>query len=569
MAMLAVAAVLWVRGPAGLPERSQWVTLTMLPDPVSQPALSPDGRMLAFIRSRSTFFAVGQVYVKKLPDGEPIQLTNDGLKKMSPAFSPDGEHIAYTVVDSEFNWDTWVVPVRGGEPQPWLHNAADLVWAGPRQVLFSEIKNSPHMGIVTADETRTREHDVYLPPNDRGMAHRARTSPDGKWVLLSEIAGHGNWVPCRVVPIDGSSTGRQVGPRAAGCTFGAWSPDGKWVYLTSKAGGLYHIWRQRFPDGQPEQLTSGLTEEEGLAMAPDGRSFVTAVALQSSSVWVHDANGERQISLLEGNAAYPKFTPDGKKLCYRIVKEVPRFGTTADPGEVWVADLDSGHSEPLAPGFQPLDYDISADGKQVVMEADDDEGKPRLWLAALGRQSAPRQIPNVEGQRPIFGPNGEIFFRRTEGSSGFVYRVRPDGTGLRKALEQSVLALGGVSPDGRWIEAWSPLPGNRPAAQQVFPLGGGSPVVIGGNTWLQWSAAGDSLWISGGAIADGRTYIIPLRRGEALPRIPAGGFRSEEEVARLPGARKMDGTGAPGPTPDVYAFYRGTTQRNLYRIPVP
>ena len=188
LAMLAGAADLWVRGPADLPERSQWVTLTRLPDPVSQPALSPDGRMLAFIRSRSTFFAVGQVYVKKLPDGEPIQLTNDGLKKMSPAFSPDGERIAYTVVDSEFNWDTWVVPVRGGKPQPWLHNAADLVWAGPGQVLFSEIKNSPHMGIVTADETRTREHDVYLPPNDRGMAHRAHTSPDGKWVLLSEIS---------------------------------------------------------------------------------------------------------------------------------------------------------------------------------------------------------------------------------------------------------------------------------------------------------------------------------------------------------------------------------------------
>ena len=62
----------------------------------------------------------------------------------------------------------------------------------------------------------------------------------------------------------------------------------------------------------------------------------------------------------EGNAAYPKFTPDGKKLCYRIVKAVPRLvGTNRDPGEVWVADMDSGHSEPLAPGFRPLDYDIS------------------------------------------------------------------------------------------------------------------------------------------------------------------------------------------------------------------
>ncbi len=119
--------------------------------------------MLAFIRSHSTFFGPGQVYVKILPDGEPVQLTHDNLKKMSPMFSPDGTRIAYTVVDPQFNWDTWVVPVLGGEPQLWLRNASDLVWTGPRQVLFSEIKTVSHMGIVTADESRIGEHDVYLP----------------------------------------------------------------------------------------------------------------------------------------------------------------------------------------------------------------------------------------------------------------------------------------------------------------------------------------------------------------------------------------------------------------------
>ena len=72
------------------------------------------------------------------------------------------------------------------------------------------------------------------------------------------------------------------------------------------------------------------------------------------------------------------------------------------------------------------------------MEAPDGEGKPRLWLAPFDRRSPPRQIPGVEGRSAHFGPSGEIFFRHTEGSSGFVYRVRPDGTGLRKALEQPV-----------------------------------------------------------------------------------------------------------------------------------
>ena len=94
-------------------------------------------------------------------------------------------------------------------------------------------------------------------------------------------------------------------------------------------------------------------------MAPDGRSFVTAVSLQNASLWVHDANGERQISL-EGNAADPKFTPDGKKLLYRIVKEPPsEFAFYRDLGEVRVADLESGRSEPLVRGLEALNYDIS------------------------------------------------------------------------------------------------------------------------------------------------------------------------------------------------------------------
>jgi serine/threonine protein kinase len=47
---------LGMRGPARLADRSQWVQLTQMPDSVSQPALSPDGRLLAFIRVAFTFF---------------------------------------------------------------------------------------------------------------------------------------------------------------------------------------------------------------------------------------------------------------------------------------------------------------------------------------------------------------------------------------------------------------------------------------------------------------------------------------------------------------------------------
>jgi hypothetical protein len=41
------------------------------------------------------------------------------------------------------------------------------------------------------------------------------------------------WLPCRLVPMDGGSPGRQVGPLKAGCTSAAWAPNGKsprWLF---------------------------------------------------------------------------------------------------------------------------------------------------------------------------------------------------------------------------------------------------------------------------------------------------------------------------------------------------
>src|SRR4029077_16865017 len=115
---LAMVAILYLR-PDRLAGRDQWVQLTNFPDSVSQPALSPDGRMLTFVRGPETFMAPGQIYIKMLPGGEPVQLTHDDLPKMSPVFSLDGSRIAYTAG----MWNPWVVPVISGQPRPWLANA--------------------------------------------------------------------------------------------------------------------------------------------------------------------------------------------------------------------------------------------------------------------------------------------------------------------------------------------------------------------------------------------------------------------------------------------------------------
>ncbi len=109
------------------PDRSsprEYVALTNFTDSAVQPSLSPDGRMLTFIRGNDPFTTEGEVYVKLLPNGDPVQLTHDGhdgIRKMSPKFSPDSTRIAYTK-ESANGWET------SGRPR---HLAANLDECSP------------------------------------------------------------------------------------------------------------------------------------------------------------------------------------------------------------------------------------------------------------------------------------------------------------------------------------------------------------------------------------------------------------------------------------------------------
>jgi serine/threonine protein kinase len=545
--------------------RSEWVQLTNL-DSVTQPALSPDGRMLAFIRGSSTFTTNGQVYVKSLSNGETVPLTRDSLPKMGAVFSPGGDHIAYTVTDGG-SWDTWMVPVSGGEPRRWLRNASGLTWVSPDRLLFSEIKSAQHMAIITSDESRGDSRDVYVPKEVLWMAHRSYLSPDGRWVLVVEMDEKGTWLPCRLVPLDGSFGGTAVGPPTSRCTGAAWSPDGTWVYLSTNAGDGFHIWRQRFPHGEPEQLTSGPTEEEGLAIAPDGKSLITSVGLLQRSVWVHDASGERQISL-EGYAYWPLLSASGRKLCFRVA---PTVTTGQAPSQLWVADLSSGRTERLFGAQLVNGYDVSSFHDQVVASIIEADGKSRLWLAWLDGREPAKRIPGAEGDNPRFGRNRDIFFRADDGVAMSLFRIQLDGTARERITRPEGTVFGTVSPDGKWISNY----GIKGAMVAISTTDGTSVPILAGNSRMRWSPDGTRVYVSvpygdSSAFGVGRTYVIPLQAGSVLPPVPPGGFRSEADLAAVPGVETLPyGVLALGPSHGVYAFSRTTTARNLYRILLP
>ncbi len=568
LAIAAAAGIYRFIGHRATPRSSTWEQLTFFTDSAVYPALSPDGRMLAFIRGESTLLGAGEIYLRLLPSGDAVQLTHDSAFKLAPVFSPDGSRIVYSTVDP---WDVVQVPVLGGQPSPLLKNASSLSWIDGKQLLFSELREGLHMVLVTANEGRGQSRDVYVPPGNRSMVHHSYLSPDGRWVLIVSMDTRGELMPCQVVPFDGVGSTVVVGPPQSNCTSGAWSPDGKWVYVSSNQGGRFHIWRQKFPNGPLEQVTSGTTEEEGIAMSSDGESLLTSVGVRDYTIWIHDASGDHQLSS-EGSAFWTKFSADGKKLYY-LMQSTQNHGN-----DLWVRDLASGASELVAsassiqPGSTVEDYAVSQDDKRAALSIKDEAGRVHLWIVSTDRRSSPHPLAGTNSEdSPWFLPNGDLLVRSTEGGQNFLYRISPDSGERRKITPEAILDVYSVSPDGRWVAVSTKGPDDEHFILAVaYPIDGGPSVrLCNAYCSTHWDVTGKFLFLTLQTSKDLKSYALPVNPARGLPDLPAGGVGIAADLKGnkrlLPIAKQVESAAGP----NHYSYTSENTRRNIYRIPLP
>jgi eukaryotic-like serine/threonine-protein kinase len=358
------------------------------------------------------------------------------------------------------------------------------------------------------------------------MAHYSYPSPDLRSVLVVEMDKSQDWVRCRLVPMDATSSGSEVGPRGA-CTAAGWSPDGKWMYFNVEVSGSSHLWRQRYPNGSPEQITFGPTEEEGLTVAPDGKSLITSLGSRQSSIWWKDASGDHRLPV-EGAAFQPKFSADGQRVYYLVKKP-----NSADPIELWAWDLAAGRTDPIVTGQSIWDYDISRDQKKVAFTVGNGSERA-IFLAPVDHGSPPRLLARDGDEVSFAGPT-DIVFRQLAAKNNYLGRIHDDGTGLERISEGPVAEKSGVSPDGDWVAVggWA-APSKGKGTYLISLRDRSERYLSNGPCVVSWSMDGRFLFVTlshtvndqrvTADASSGRTLVVPLSHGITGIPIPEGGF---------------------------------------------
>ena len=218
------------------------------------------------------------------------------------------------------------------------------------------------------------------------------------------------------------------------------------------------------------------------------------------------------------------------------------------------------------------EYDISADGKQIVFTIRRANAPSELWIGPMDRSTEPKRIGEGGEDAPFFAASGEILFRFTTGTVNYLGRMEPAGSARRRVVDYPIGTVQSISPDRRWLIAITPEPDGERTASMAIPTSGGAPRrICPGACANAWSPDGQSFYVQiQPSPQPGRMAILTVSGETGLPDLPPGGIETADQALSLRGVRVVGrGFVIPGPDPGTYAYINPTVHRNLFRIPAP
>ena len=282
---------------------------------------------------------------------EPVRLTaNDSSQEQQPAFSPDGEWIAYAS-DADGTGGLWLMSPDGSGHHEVLDLASRLgvsgnmghSWTPDSETIYFAPGEGPSFDVYKMDADGSNATFVI----DGNVRDRNPiVTRDGRYLCFLTDP---NWIPSDYVVrcgLDGSDPVTIDANDGRGNAYLDSTPDGGTLFYTCDEGpsgyaGPSTIYSMSIDGGSKRRVFERSGSEQFLQpkVSPDGRRIAYAHQPGSAGadwdIWIADIDGTNRTQLTAdgANDNQPDWSPDGRRVAFTS----DRGGTQ----DIWILDLDA------------------------------------------------------------------------------------------------------------------------------------------------------------------------------------------------------------------------------------
>ncbi len=344
--------------------------------------VSPDGEWVAYVSNHSGRY---EIYRLNLTTRFIEQLTQDGIAKTAPKFSPNGRQLLYAQDhQGDECWDFFLIDLETRSTRLILRQLvagdANASWSPDGKHLLVTSAVNKRFTVCWLDIARGtlqplshhRFADGYaeFSPSGTRIAFDASTSGQDRGLFTMQRDG-GN---LRQLPCEAASP--------------HWSPDGKWILFNSNSRGSEDLGLYDITNGQIRWLTSSTWDEWGGCWSPEGKSvaFIKNEDSAHSLSVLHAADGAivaTQIAPGFGVIEKVAFAQADRSLIFH-------FSSHAVPPSLWEYDIDTRALNQLTPIAEQIDVAACIQPYVVRYAAKDDSGLTIPALVYPARNPSPK-----------------------------------------------------------------------------------------------------------------------------------------------------------------------------------